>query len=116
MEFIKPGRQFDFMGKRWIFIGLSLSLLVLSILAFVFKGPKLGTDFKGGTELEIAFLQPVTAAETREAVVKSGFDHPDVVKIDDPQNPHRFLIRVQEVTAVSEPEKEVIRQHLCFGR
>ena len=30
MEFIKPGRQFDFMSKRRLFIGASLVLLLLS--------------------------------------------------------------------------------------
>ncbi|MFO0762984.1 MAG: hypothetical protein U0359_41495 [Byssovorax sp.] len=78
MEFIKHGAQFDFMGKRWYFIGLSLTLLVLSIVAFIYPGPKLGTDFKGGTEIEVAFKQSVNAAEIRrDAVEKTGFPDPD---------------------------------------
>ncbi len=73
MEFIKPGRQFDFMGKRWYFIGFSLVLLILSIVSFVVPGPKLGTDFKGGTEIEVAFKAPVSASDVRAAVHKIGF-------------------------------------------
>ena len=65
MEIIKPGRQFDFMGKRWLFIGLSLTLLALSIFSFITPGPKMGTDFKGGTEVELAFTKPVTGASRR---------------------------------------------------
>jgi len=79
MEFIKPGTQFDFMGKRWYFIGLSVSLLILSVISFIAPGPRLGTDFKGGTEVEVAFTQPVTAAEVRAAVQHVGFADPDVV-------------------------------------
>ena len=45
MEIIKPGRQFDFMRYRWLFIGASLFLLALSAFSFVWPGPKLGTDF-----------------------------------------------------------------------
>jgi preprotein translocase subunit SecF len=115
MEFIKPGRQFDFMGKRWYFIGLSFALLVLSAISFISPGPKLGTDFKGGTEVEIAFTQPVSAADVRAAVQKVGFADPDVVSVTDAQNPNRFLIRVQEVTVLSDAEKDIIRGKMCLA-
>lgn len=114
MEIIKPGREFDFMSKRWLFIGLSVTLLILSAFSFIYPGPKLGTDFKGGTEVEIAFTQPVDAAEIRTAVHKLGFESPDVVSVGDFQNPNHFLIRVQEVSALSEAQKDAVRQHLCL--
>jgi preprotein translocase subunit SecF len=38
MEFIKPGQQFDFMSKRWLFIGLSALLLLLSVFSFIKPG------------------------------------------------------------------------------
>jgi preprotein translocase subunit SecF len=114
MELIKHGRQFDFMGKRWIFIGLSLALLILSIISFFKPGPKLGTDFKGGTEVEVAFKTPVTSAQVREAVEKAGFEAPDVVSVTDKANPNRFLIRVQDVSVLTEGEKERVRDRMCL--
>lgn len=114
MEFIKPGRQFDFMGKRWYFIGVSLALLILSVISFIVPGPQLGTDFKGGTEVEVAFKQPVSAAEVRAAVQKVGFADPDVVSVKDASNPNRFLVRVQEVSVLSEAEKDLIRGKMCL--
>ncbi len=105
MEIIKPGREFDFMGKRWLFIGLSVTLLILSAISLVYPGPKLGTDFKGGTEIEIAFTQPTSGGEVRAAVEKIGFEAPDVVSVGDFQNPNHFLIRVQEVSALSDARK-----------
>lgn len=114
MELIKHGRQFDFMSKRWLFIGLSAVLLLLSIIAFFVPGPRLGTDFKGGTEVEVAFKTPVTSADVRQAVSKAGFDSPDVVSVADPANPHRFLIRVHEVSALSEQQKELLRDRMCL--
>ncbi|MRG91122.1 protein translocase subunit SecF [Polyangium spumosum] len=115
MEFIKPGRQFDFMGKRWIALGISAALLLVSIIAFFKPGPQLGTDFKGGTELEVAFLQPTDAGEIRSAVESLGFNAPDVIRVKDSgaENAHRFLIRVQEVSALSDEQKEAIRQKAC---
>ncbi|MGK4004112.1 protein translocase subunit SecF [Sorangium sp. So ce1036] len=114
MELIKHGRQFDFMSKRWLFMGLSAVLLVLSIIAFFVPGPRLGTDFKGGTEVEVAFKTPVSSADVREAVTKAGFDSPDVVSVADPANPHRYLIRVHEVSAFSEQQQETLRDRMCL--
>jgi len=113
MEFIKPGRQFDFMGKRWLFMGLSLVLLLLSVLSFITPGPKLGTDFKGGTEVEVAFTTPVAASEVRHAIEKSGFEAPEVVSVTDKTHPNRFLIRVQDVSVLTDAEKDLIRGRLC---
>lgn len=115
MELIKHGRQFDFMGKRWLFMGLSLVLLMLSVISFFKPGPKLGTDFKGGTEIEVAFKGVVTSHDVRLALDKAGFHDPDVVSVTDPGNPYRYLIRVQEVTVLTEAQKTAIRERLCLA-
>jgi preprotein translocase subunit SecF len=77
-------------------------------------GPNYGTDFQGGTEVEVAFQKPITAAGVREAVEKSGFQTPDIVSVVDAKNPYHFLIRVQDVTAIGEAEKESLRRALCY--
>lgn len=114
MEFIKPGRQFDFMGKRWLFMGISFVLLLLSAFSFIKPGPKLGTDFKGGTEVEVAFTTAVAASDVRHALEKSGFEAPDVVSVTDRAHPNRYLIRVQDVSVLTEAEKDLIRTRLCM--
>ncbi|MFT3772905.1 MAG: protein translocase subunit SecF [Minicystis sp.] len=114
MEFIKPGRQFDFMGKRRYFIGASLVLLVLSCLSFIWPGLRLGTDFKGGTEVEIALKADVPVADVRAAVHRAGFEAPEVVSVTDKDNPNRVLIRVQEVSLLSESQKHTLRERLCL--
>jgi preprotein translocase subunit SecF len=114
MEIIKPGRQFNFMKWRWHFIGASLFLLLLSAISFVYPGPKMGTDFKGGTEVEIAFTQPVNAGEVRTALEHVGFASPEVVSVEDAANPYHFLIRVQEVTVLTEADKEAISGRMCL--
>jgi preprotein translocase subunit SecF len=113
MELIKPGARFDFMSKRWYFMGLSFLLLLGSAVAFIYPGPKLGTDFKGGTELEVAFLQPTSAGDVRQAVEQTGFHDPEVVAVTDAAHPNRYLIRVPDVSALSEAQKGEIHDRLC---
>ena len=61
MEFFKPGRVFDFMGQRWFWIPLSIVLVLASVVLSFVPGPNYGTDFRGGTEVELAFAKPIDA-------------------------------------------------------
>jgi preprotein translocase subunit SecF len=121
MEFFKPGRVFDFMGQRKFWIPLSFILVFISTL-FAFwpfpnmwpYGPNYGTDFRGGTEVEIAFTKPIDAAGVRKAVEDAGFQTPDVVQVVDANNPYHFLIRVQDVSAITDQEKDGLKAALCY--
>jgi preprotein translocase subunit SecF len=114
MEFFKPGRQFDFMGQRKFWITLSFSLVALSTFLIFFPGPNYGTDFRGGTEVEVAFTKSVDIAELRKAIEDSGFSTPDVVKVVDPNNQDHYLVRVQDVSVVNDQIKEALRKSLCL--
>ncbi len=117
MEFFKPGKTYDFMKWGWrLFIPLSLLLVVVSTILMFVPGPNYGTDFRGGTEIEVAFKQPIDQARVRAAVVASKqFSEPDVVKVNAEPNPDRhFLIRVQEVSSVNDALKDEIRRALCY--
>lgn len=117
MEFFKPGRVFDFMRLAWRFwIPLSFVLLTTSIVLMFVPGPNYGTDFRGGTEIEVAFKLPIGQGRIREAVVAGGqFSEPDVVKVNAEPSPDRhFLIRVQEVSAINDGLKEEVRKAFCY--
>ncbi len=114
MEFFKPGRQFDFMGVRWFWVPLSLFLVVASTVLSFYPGPNYGTDFRGGTEVEVAFTKSVDASQVRKAVQDSGFTSPDVVQVKDVNNDNHFLIRVPDVSVVDESSKEKLKTALCL--
>jgi preprotein translocase subunit SecF len=114
MEFFKPGRVFDFMGQRRFWIPLSFILVFASVVLCFYPGPNYGTDFRGGTEVEIAFNKAVDAGAVRQAVESAGFQTPDVVQVVDPNNAYHFLIRVQDVSAITEQEKDALRAALCY--
>jgi preprotein translocase subunit SecF len=115
MQLFPIGRTYDFMGKRRFFAVVSGLAVLASIVLLFVPGPKLGTDFRGGTEVEVAFKQPTTAGEVRSAVEASGFSSPDVIGVQDDNNPYRFLIRVQEVSTIDDAKQAEIERALCFG-
>jgi preprotein translocase subunit SecF len=55
MELFK-NTNFDFLGKKWPFIGASLLLTFAGLASLVMKGgPKYGIDFKGGANMYLRF-------------------------------------------------------------
>jgi preprotein translocase subunit SecF len=114
MEFFKPGRHFDFMGQRKFWITLSILLVAISTVLVFFPGPNYGTDFRGGTEIEVAFTKSIDTAAIRKAVEESHFSSPEVVKVVDPNNPNHYFIKVQDVSALTDQSKEQLRKALCL--
>jgi preprotein translocase subunit SecF len=115
MHLFKSGKVYDFMAVRWYFIGLSLFLTVGAAVLLISGKARLGTDFTGGTEVEIAFKRPVSASDLRQAVVRAGFASPGVIRVDDPKHPNRYLIRVEEVSTISLAKQTEIESALCLN-
>src|SRR6478735_7720932 len=115
MQFFPVGKVYDFMGPRWYFIGASVLLVVASLVMLVWPGPRMGTDFAGGTEVEIAFEKAVSPEQIRDAVEKVGLSRPDVIRVQDPKNAVHFLIRVQDVSTIGEDVQRAVEKRLCFG-
>jgi len=115
VELFKHGKVYDFMSVRTYWIAFSLLAVVASFFAvLVWPKPTYGTDFKGGTEVEVAFTKPIEAGQLREAVQKIGFASPDIVSVTDPTNKNRFLIRVQETSSLDETKQAAIRDAMCY--
>jgi preprotein translocase subunit SecF len=86
-ELIKPGTNFEFMGRARLWITFS-TLCVIACVAMVFvnkswRGDYLNwsTDFKGGTEIIFGFHKagtdqpvPVDAGQVRGGLQEAGFD------------------------------------------
>lgn len=115
MQLFSDGKVYNFMGQRRLFALVSVIMVIGSIALLFTKGPRMGTDFRGGTEIEIAFKQAVDDAAIREAVQAVGFSQPDVISVADADQAHRYLIRVQEVSTIDEAQERQIEQALCFG-
>ncbi len=58
--------NFNFLDKRYLTLGLSVAMIVISVASLVWKGgPKYGLDFRGGTLMYVRFSQPPPIDELR---------------------------------------------------
>ncbi len=115
MQLFPVGKVYNFMTQKRPLGVVSLLMVIASIVLLFEPGPRMGTDFVGGTEIEVAFTGPTTAQEIRQVVASSDFHRPDVIKVEDPNNPFRYLIRVQDVTTIDEAQQHRIERALCYG-
>ena len=68
MELFKS-TNFDFLGKKWPFIGASLILTAAGLISMAVKGgPKYGIDFAGGALLRVKFNQEPPVDRIRAAM------------------------------------------------
>lgn len=72
MEIVKPGTRYDFIGKRRTAYAVSLTLVVLALVLMVKPGLRLGVEFRGGWECEVAFGKRVEVRDLRGALAASG--------------------------------------------
>ena len=68
MEFFK-NTNYDFLGKKWPFIILSLILTAAGLVSLAIKGgPRYGIDFRGGALVTVTFAQRPPVDKVRAAL------------------------------------------------
>lgn len=112
MEFIGK-TKIDFIGKRKISFLISAVIAVIGCIAIaqiVFGSANLGTDFTGGTALQLRFSQQVKIQAARDALSKNGISA-DLQEIGDG---NQLLIKIGktnlEVGKVSGTVEEIFRK------
>ena len=73
MQFIKPGINIDFIGKRKIaFIVSSIMILISFASLIVHGGPRYGIDFAGGTLIQVKFSAPTAVDDIKSGLSTLG--------------------------------------------
>lgn len=68
MEFFK-NTNYDFLGKKWPFIGLSLLLSAAGLVSIALHGgPRYGIDFRGGALMYVKFSGPPPVDRIRKSI------------------------------------------------
>jgi preprotein translocase subunit SecF len=115
MQLFPVGKIYDFMGSRKLFAFISVAMTVFAAVMLVTPGPNLGTDFKGGTEIEVEFKRETSTTEITNAVEASGFSAPDVIRVAENGAKNRYLIRVQEVSTIGAEKQRELARALCVA-
>lgn len=73
MDFIKPGININFVGKKRIALIASLVALLIGVGSLVVKGgPRYGIDFAGGTLVQVKFAQAPDVGQIRNVLGDKG--------------------------------------------
>ena len=64
--------KLDYIGRRNTWFAISGTVLLISLGAIAFKGPNLGIDFKGGTQVAFETPRPVALEAVRSQAGKIG--------------------------------------------
>lgn len=108
MEFIKPGTNIDFVGKRRIAVSISLLINIIVILMLILKGPLYGVDFAGGLLIQVKFKNHISTDQIRSSLKELGMMEETIQSVGS-ESENEFLIRIpgfkmgtEEVSAMME--------------
>ncbi len=90
-ELIKPNTKIDFVGRRNLFVGISLVLMLGTLAAFFTKGLNYGIDFTGGAEVQVKVPSDWQISNLRDALEKGGLKSFKVQQVGLPQDSTYFI-------------------------
>jgi preprotein translocase subunit SecF len=96
MQFIKPGVNIEFVGRRFFFIILSAVVILIGIASLLFHGGlNYGIDFAGGTLVQVKFSQPTTPDDIRKVLKGLDLGSSTIQQFEEASG-EEFLIRVEK--------------------
>lgn len=112
MQFIKPGININFVGKRKIAFVLSLAMILISIASLlIHKGPRYGIDFAGGTLIQVKFNGPTSIIKIKSGLAALDLEGSSVQEFGDTDE-NEYLIRTDRSIMTSEEFSLKVQQVL----
>ena len=112
MQFIKPGININFIGKRKIAFVLSLAMILISIGSLlVNRGPRYGIDFAGGTLVQVKFDASVSIDQIKSGLATMELAASAVQQFGQADD-HEYLIRTDATNPAMEGLSERIEKNL----
>lgn len=119
MQFIKPGINIDFIGKRIWAVGLSGTLILATILILAWKGgPNYGVDFTGGVLIQVKMDRARAPAAIKDALRSVGLQDSIIQEFGE-TGAFEYLIRVRQtdirLTGLGEKVKKALMESFGGG-
>ncbi len=93
--------KYDFVGRIGLFGGISLIFVIISMVYLTVRGINYGIDFKGGTEMQVKFSQPVSIDQIRTSVEGLNLGEVGVQAFGEG---NEFIIRFQGIQGSTDKE------------
>jgi len=102
MQFVKPGIDINFLGRRRTAFILSVTMIIVSLGSLIVHGgPRQGIDFAGGTLIQVQFASPVEISDIKRGLESLGIGKPSVQQFGE-SGDNEYLIRT-EATGTTAP-------------
>ncbi len=95
--------KIDFMGKRRLWVGISLTLIVISLIVVSVRGLRKGIEFEGGAEVQLQYAARPEVGTVRDLVGKAGFAGAIVTTIGKPDE-NEIYVRVPLVIGAKDED------------
>lgn len=119
MEFIKPGINIDFIGKRKIALTLSLAVILATVILLIWRGgPNYGVDFSGGILIQVKLEEKQSPADIRKALEAIQLQDSIIQEFGE-EGQFEYLIRVRsteiQLTGLDESVKQALISYFNHG-
>ena len=119
MEFIKPGINLDFVGKRKLAFLLSAMMIILTFLLLMWRGgPNFGVDFSGGVLIQVKLDQKRTPSEIKSSLAPINLQDSIIQEFGE-EGQFEYLIRIRhtdiELAGLGEKVKKTLVSELGPG-
>lgn len=98
----------DFVGRRWITLGISLVLIVLTLGSMAVRGLDLGIDFRGGVSWDVPG-SALTIDEAEAVLAENGLD-PAAARIQRRSSDSGDFIKIQVAEQSVEVQEQLQRE------
>jgi len=96
MQFIKPGINIDFLGRRKVAFFLSAFMIIATIFLLIWRGgPNYGVDFSGGVLVQIQLSEKRSPADIKRALRSVQLENSIVQEFGE-EGQYEYLIRIRQ--------------------
>ena len=115
MEFIKPGININFLGKRKTAFAVSAIVIITTIFLLIWRGgPNYGVDFSGGVLVQVKLDQKRAPSELKSAL-RSVDLQDSIIQEFGEEGQFEYLIRVRETDIELTGLSDRVKQALFAG-